>query len=397
MSSRKTVVATAAGAAALALAVGLGAVFTPDAEAEVDSAASGCHTSGIYEVCVASPEQYDDGLDATIVDKLREYVQAAGEGDSIRGAVFEWEMDDRAPQIKGLVDDLVAAKTERGVDVKIILDDRSRNSEVIKTFDANGMVELCDGGCLPHEYDDKAGVMHMKSFTFSTGGELKVAHTSSNLTYAQLKRHENLITVNGDKKLYDSYLGFWNRMAVGSWTYDGETWDGREFNGDAQGLKSYFFPRPSGDPVPATLDNPSCEGDNDKVWVAHSLFTEHRPGTLKQLDELRSEGCDVRVILSREEDRDWVLANSDLDPDSVRLLDGKTGDPDLEWNSHHNKLIVTNALYDGKDRPAVYGGSHNLNLNELRRSSDAMLRVVDQGVYDVFADYYASMFDLAHT
>lgn len=234
--------------------------------------------------------------------------------------------------------------------------------------------------------------MHMKFFTFSDGDQVRVVHTSSNLSDAQLKRHQNLLSVTGDQALYDNYVGFWNRMNVGSWTYDGVEWKGEDRAplGDAPGLKSYFFPRTEADPVRGTLELLECQDGADRVWASASLFhTDERLPVLKVLDDLESSGCDVRVIVALAEHKEWIDVNSDLD--NVRVLDG-AGEV---WHSHHNKLIVTDALYQGEERHAVYAGSHNLNTGSLRLSSDGMLRVADEAVFNLYADYYEEMYALA--
>lgn len=430
MSSGKPRIATAAGAAAAAFATAfsVGAVLTPQADAEPETNAAGCHVSGMYEVCLADPEQNGDenGVDLTILNRLREYVQdAAAAGDGvIRGAVYEWELyrqnDDgvhdpndpkNVPEIAQLVDDLVDAN-DAGVDVQLIVPtDRPRNQDAVERLEAGGItVHSCVGGCLPHDYDSGNGVMHMKTFNISSGGEQKVAHTSSNLTYGQLKRHENMLTVNGDAAMYDHYLGFWDRMRAQDWTVDGEEWTepDKERDADEPGSKVYFYPRAEADPVRGTLNKLSCDADNNRVWLAHSAFRMEdndgnyqpdRQGVLDALDDLESQDCDVRIIVPADDHKAALHEYSGLADGTVTVLDGDGHD----WDSHHNKLIVTDALYDAdgdgnpQPRTAVYAGSHNLNVNELRRSSDAMVRVTDQGVFDLYADFFETMDQLSRS
>lgn len=400
MSIRRSGRIAVAAVAVTALGVGTGLTLTSHADAPPDgaslAAASACHTSDIYEVCVAKPELYDDGFDTVVVDRLTEYVEAVPAGGTIHGAMYEWVADPGVPEIQGLVDALIDAHRDRDVDVQLNIGRKDRNDDVAADFtDAGIYVKRCDDGCLPHDYDDASGAMHLKIFTFADtdGGDVKVAHTSSNMTPNQINRHQNLITVNGDQALYDDYVGLWNRMDVQSWTYEDEEWTGRGRDADAPGLKMYLTPRPEGDPVPATLDKLSCDAEHNRVWVAASMFNG-RPGVRSMLEQLHNDGCDVRVIVNNPDDHSWVT-KADLDPDSVRILEGENGDGSLHWKPQHNKLLITDALYEGEPRTAVHGGSHNLNENNLRRSSDVMLRVVDQGVFDVFVDYYEDMFHLA--
>jgi len=138
------------------------------------------------------------------------------------------------------------------------------------------------------------------------------------------------------------------------------------------------------------LSRLSCITGHNKVWVATTIFSgPERLPVLYALNDLHARGCDVRVIVARHADLDWVLANSDLPTGKVRLLDGG----DLPGT--HNKLLISNALYDGVERTAVYAGSHNLNRGSLQRSSDGMLRVTDEEVHGIYADYFMELFRLS--
>lgn len=392
--------------AILTLAIGFGIATTIQAEAVSETSSSGCQTTGRYEVCITDPAEHD-GADTTIINKLRKYVQSSNDG-AITGGMYLWDMDEQ-PETKDFIDDLGAAK-QRGVAVNLVVgkvvaekdldgdgdkEKYDRNAAAIKELRHHGIaVTQCDKGCIPNSSGEKAGTMHMKFFTFSSGDTLRVVHTSSNLSQGQFERHQNLLSVTGDKALYYHYVGYWNRLKAGSWNYQGEKWTGgdRAREGDVAGTKAYFFPRSEADPVRGTLEKLDCVEGHDRVWVAASLFyTSERLPVLNVLDSLRSEGCDVRVVVARADDRNWVLDNSDLAPETVRLLDGVKG----VWASQHNKLIVTNALYEDGERTAVYAGSHNLNAGSLRNSSDGMLRITDSGVYDIYANYFERLYSLA--
>ncbi|MGH8794980.1 MAG: phospholipase D-like domain-containing protein, partial [Stackebrandtia sp.] len=332
---RRRLVWGVAAAAATTLAATLGVTWA--SHAEVEEAAGCTEVSEMYEVCLTRPDQQDSGVDFSIVNRLTDYVEATEEGDVIRGALFTWDLFDghgeEVPEVVALLDAVVEAHNS-GVDVRIVLDgNQDRNDEVADRLRAAGVPRsLCDGGCLPNGVDDKTGSMHMKFFTFSSGGEYKVAHTSSNMTKGQAGRHQNLLSVTGDEKLYDNYVGYWNRMKERSWTYEGVEWTGKDRArvGDTPGIKSYFFPRQEADPIRGTLEHLTCSEGNDRIWVAASLFyTDERLPVLQVLDDLESSGCDVRVVVAGDDDYKWVNDNSNLD--SVRQLDAGAN-----WGSHHN-------------------------------------------------------------
>lgn len=362
---------------------------TPSDKAETQQSSRdvGCQSTSRYEVCTTNPPEHEGAADPTIVRKFRQQVQETSAGDTIRFAMYVWVLEDDFPDTEGLGRDLIDARS-RGVDVQIVMVDSPANTPAINLLrDAGVPLALCARNCLPDHNGEKVNVMHAKFLLVQSGDQFLVAHASTNLRSNQYAAHQNLLAVHGDEALYQRYLGFWNRMFAGSWTYDGETWAeaDRDGPGDLEGTRAYFFPRSDKDPVREELSRMACRPGHNRLWVAATIFTDsERLGVLHELDRLQAGGCDVRVVVTRGIDHEWVRSHSDLSAGKVRVLTG-----------NHNKLIVADVIYDGEEQPMVFAGSHNLNTGSMQMSSDGMLRVTDPEVLDIYADYYLELFKQA--
>ena len=349
------------------------------------AASDRCTSSGRYTVCTSDPRLFDDGKDLTVIEEIQRRIQATDSGGTIRVAVYEWNL-------KRVAYDLVAAK-ERGVDVRIVIGRNDKkptgNDEVIAILTAGGIpVTQCADACLPNRDGVRDGAMHNKFMLIGDTTGKTVVQTSSNFTVSQVKHHQNLVATQGDNGLYDYYLGYWNRLNVKSWTYDGVTWGGddRARKGDHDLSKAYLLPVNAGDPVVAALNNVTecrAENEDDRIWVAHSLF--ERPAVRERLIELQNMGCDVKVVVARESDESWLERNvagkGQLTASKVKTL-ART----------HNKLIIIDAKYAGQWRKVVFTGSHNLTENSLRNANDVMLRLITPEVVNVYIHYFRDLY-----
>lgn len=356
---------------------------------------SGCHASGNYEVCMTDPPSHAN-RDTTIVDRLRDYVNATGSGDTIRIAMYSWTLT-------GIADDVVHAY-QRGVDVKVVVDkvhtaDLQDSATSLTPYHrlvkAGIPVTSCPASCT----EANGHIMHNKFFLFDTGGKLSVVQTSHNLTNTQLTLFNNLVKVDNDPKLYDFYLGYWNRMSVRSWTYGGVTWgqDQRHADGTLK-TKGYAFPRDS-DIVLGILNNItacSADGDGDgdgdkKIWVAEMLFTGARERIRNRLGQLYSMGCNVKVVVGTD-------AGSDPDKTETWVQSTTSGgynlpnDVVLHTNIHH-KMFLVDAKYNGRWQEVVFTGSHNLTGPSLTQDNEALLRIEDPFVFDQYRTYYDGLFN----
>lgn len=365
-------------ATVLALVAATGFATTTYAHADQ---ASGCSTSGAYEVCFNDPA---NGSDPLIETRLRQLTQSADSGDTIRGSMYTWT---RA----ALATDLVAAKN-RGVDVRMVLDGHNvtdGNAGYTVLVDGGVPVTSCSNGCLG------SNINHNKYFLFNIDGVKQSVLTSSNLSTSQTRWYNNLIRIT-DARLYDYYLAYWNRENAQSWTYDGVTWhdDDKVGYGSSTATKAYVYPRTS-DNILGILGNVtdcSTDGNGDgnsdrKVWLAQSLFTQARESVRNKLAELQAMGCDVRVVVADRETELWVQAANG----SGNLNNGKVG----TLHNTHNKLILIDAYYAGKWQDVVFTGSHNLTGTSLKYNDEAMVRVKDYFVFKHYRIYHDSLMALA--
>lgn len=351
---------------------------------EISAEASGCSTSGAYEVCFNDPAAHS-GSDPLIENRLRELARSAGSGDTIRGAMYTWT---RA----GLAEDLVAAKN-RGADVRVVLDGHNQtdgNAGYTVLRDGGVPVTSCSNdGCIG------SNINHNKLFLFDIGGAKQSVLTSANLSKAQTGWYNNLIRIT-DAGLYDYYLGYWNRMNAQSWTYDGVTWhdDDKVGYGSGTATKAYVYPRGT-DNVLGVLGNVtkcSTDGNGDgnsdrKIWIAQSLFTSARESVRNKLADLADMGCDVRVVVADRETELWVQASNS----GGNLNDGKVG----RVTNSHNKLLLIDAYYAGKWQDVVFTGSHNLTGTSLKTNDEALVRVTDYFVFKQYRLYFDKLFALA--
>ncbi|MGH8795284.1 MAG: phospholipase D-like domain-containing protein [Stackebrandtia sp.] len=359
--------AAAASVALVPSATATSGPYTPEAVPR------GCEVSGAFEVCTLDPTQ-SGGQDNAIEERLTQYTAEAGDGDSIRVAMYSWTR-------REVADALVAA-SDRGADVKIVIDDiiKQSNTEAYKVLSASDIpLTSCVDSCLG------TGINHNKFFLFDVGGAVSAAQTSSNMTSTQQTKYNNMLTVTGDTGLYDWYTGYWNRLNAKSWTYDGVTWGDADkiYRGD--GVEAYAYPRGS-DNLLGILNNiTECGDDHGTIRVAQSMFREKRVAIRDRLAELQdSLGCDVQVITSSEgTDEQWVEAGG-LDPAKVVSLES------------HNKLIIVDAFMSDRSQQAVFTGSHNLTGTSLSNNDEAIVKVEnDAFVFGAFTAYFDGMYDRA--
>src|SRR5689334_21934294 len=118
------------------------------AAAKVKTKTSGCNSNGSYEICFSSPGS-KGGSDPAVVRHFIDIFNAAGPGDSLRIAMFRWD-------IPSTTKALVAAQ-KRGAHVEIVADadmtTKPAGRSVIAQIEAGDPmphnVVVCNGSCLP--------------------------------------------------------------------------------------------------------------------------------------------------------------------------------------------------------------------------------------------------------
>lgn len=383
---RRVFVTAATAVLAAAGAVTVTTLAGPQAAAEP----SGCSNMDRYTVCTTYTP--DHKPDTAISDEMARHIDHTERGDSIRAAMYLWELkDDGSNAPEKVANALVAAK-KRGVDVKVVLgavddisDGDKRNQRFRDLMNANGIhLTNCEDACQDTSPNGRKGAMHNKFFLIQNGGSNNVLLSSSNLSVGQVSDFQNMIITRGDEKLFDFMTQYWNRLDDKSWNgwSDGD----KKAYGDYDDSKAYAFWRAKGDPVLGNLNNVTdCNSDHNRVWVAASM--SGRDSVRARLKELHDMGCDVRAVIAPgpgNKNEEWLQA--------IGLSKAKV--KDLKY--HHNKFILVDAKYHGEWQKVMWTGSHNhLNDSSLRNSNDINLRIIRDDVFDVYARYFITMFDNA--
>ncbi|MFG3339030.1 phosphatidylserine/phosphatidylglycerophosphate/cardiolipin synthase family protein [Glycomyces sp. NPDC048151] len=349
--------------------------LTASVATEADAAATGCGRTGSFTVCTTNP---NGTKDTAIVNEITKQVQATGDGDTIRLAVYYFSLD---KQVAPLADALVAAK-KRGVDVKAVFGTRSdkpslNDAVIAKLKSAGAAVRQCSAGCLPNADGTRKGPMHNRFFLIEKGGSPTVLVTSLSFVGSQLTQAHNLLGVHGDQAVYDFYNAYWNRLYAKSW--DGWTDANKGRTGSL--AKAWVFPR-SADPVAAELAQITACHDGDRVWVGHANFQSNRPETRAQLDRIQGLGCQVRVVVRTGPTASPGWIEDKLGSSNVRVHD-----------AHRNKYLVAEAQFGSTHRAVVWTGTHNLNGNGLKHSDDNMMRVMNQSVADRYLEHFQALWN----
>jgi hypothetical protein len=362
--NRKLLALAAAGALLMAAAV----------PAPASAAASGCTRTGDYTVCLADPG--GTVKDTTIINELVRQIDATGKGDTVRAAVYQWSLDKPVGQ---LADAMVNAK-KRGADVRAVLgqlsSNPSANNPVINKFKAAGIkVKQCKGGCLPNADGTRKGPDHNRFFLIEKDGEPKVFVTSLSFVRSHTTQANNLLGVHGDRGLFDFYTSYWNRLYAQTW--DGWTDKNKSTTSDL--ARAWVFPR-GPDPVAEQLAGITKCGDGDRVLVGHANFQSNRPAVRSELDRIQGLGCQVRVVVLNADTSDPGWLEDKLGGSNVRVHD-----------DHRNKFIVAEAYFNGTHRAVVWTGTHNLQGNAMKHADDNLLRVSNQAVADLYADFFQQL------
>ncbi|MQM27208.1 phospholipase D-like domain-containing protein [Glycomyces albidus] len=354
---------------ALAVAGMLLLAFTVPSSAP--AAATGCTRTPEYTVCSADPGGYVK--DTSIIAEIVRRIDAAGEGDTVRAAVYQWSLD---KPVTPLADAMVNAKL-RGADVAAVVGrlgaNPTANDPLIDRLTAAGiLVKQCPDACLPNADGTRKGPDHNRFFLIEDDGAPTVLVTSLSFVRWHTTQANNLLGVHGDRELYDFYASYWDRLHSGTW--DGWTEEHKAVAGDLG--RAWVFPR-GADPIAEQLAAITGCGIGDRVLVAHANFQSKRPAVRAELDRIQALGCRVRVVVVDTETAHPGWLEDRLGARNVRVHD-----------AHRNKFIVAEAEFGDVHQAVVWTGTHNLNGNGMRHADDNLLSVADPTVAAEYADFF---------
>jgi hypothetical protein len=377
-------------AASLCLASPLLATALPTAPAGARPAAvagkTGCQARTGMEVCFTSPPTVPG--DPTVLDRPSRLFDTAGPGDTIRVAMFRWDI--RPPT------DAILAAQRRGATVLLVGDDDLRLNKqgrrLITTLEEQDPtrrnVTICDGACLPWRapgpYPDSQDVQHLKFYVTDIGGVQSFMTSSANLEDRQYRQYNSFIKID-DPALYAFGVAYFSRMEAQSLTVDGERWDDRSKVWKRGPVTAAVYPNRS-DLLLSTLKDLSCtRGARD---VSAMVAVIQRADVRAQLARLSDRGCRVRVVTSRDTVENWVqrtLPSGDIPDRQVRTV------------LTHDKMLVAHARFRGKSTHVVVTGTSNTTCGGLLYNDEVMLRVVgDRWLHDQYLAHFDDAYSRAH-
>ncbi|MBE4737650.1 MULTISPECIES: phospholipase D-like domain-containing protein [Streptomyces] len=361
----------------------------------------------------------DGNAQLAIRTRLIELTDAALPGSTIKVAVYHvWEAS--------VVDALVAAKN-RGVHVQVLLDESSVSDRPTNTAYGNLVAALgtdrtkgsyiatcaVDRSCLG---DPKYGqsIMHNKFWLFSAveGATNVVVQTTSNSTpSAHTKFFNDALLLPDNPTMYDAYADYFDTMVARDWA----AW---EYRTVSNGLyKAYFFPRAGStratDTVYSVLNNVQCSykdsaGVARKTWVRVAIFKITRLAIAEKLVALKQAGCNVSIVYAESDSAKssggtkgtWEKLHTSGGP-TVRCYNDDR-DPLNPGNKLttpyiiHTKYILVDGQYDGVRNKISFTGSGNYTGPALRENDEAIVKVDDDAVHDMYRTHFDKVIGVAY-
>lgn len=309
-------------------------------------------------------------------DTVTDLINHAAAGSSIHISLYHFTR--MAP-----AQALIAAKTQRNVAVHVVLDGSNLGNGVYNALSPvlGADLTLCQssagGSCIGSD------INHSKYYLFSqldNGQTNVVVQSSANLTSPMLVDHNNLVIVRDDPAFYQAYLSYWNDQHADQQNLDYY----KTVNGNSP-VRSYFFPRASGDTIVSILDNVVCSSGNKKIRLAMSLFSDGRVAIAQKLVTKKQQGCSVIALLANRDGSPGVTITSTLAAGNVPYyLVTETA----TRSTIHSKYLLIDADYTGaagvEAKKLVFTGSHNYTTGALQQNDEQLTRVDDAGIYDAF-------------
>jgi phosphatidylserine/phosphatidylglycerophosphate/cardiolipin synthase-like enzyme len=351
---------------------------------------SGCNTAATYEVCFSSPATHG-GSDPAVVRHFIDIFNSAGAGDSLRIAMFRWD-------IPATTKAIVAAQ-KRGAHVEIVADadmtTKQAGQQVISQIESGdpmfGNIVVCKGACLPWAGSGPAppsqDVNHLKYLLADIDGKKSVITSSSNFEGRQYSQVNSLTRVYNDS-LYAFGLQYFQRLRAQSWTVGGVTWSNQKksFSGPPGAM---VYPR-HGDLVVDTLKSVHCAKGMNTVNILIAVVQRYDVRT--QIGRLAKDGCKLRIVTTRDLIENWLQS-------PFKLPDGRTVDIDndrVRTIIAHDKVYAIHAKIHGKERYVVVTGTSNTTCGGLLYNDEMMLRLDGKWAFKTYSAHVADAFKHAH-
>jgi phosphatidylserine/phosphatidylglycerophosphate/cardiolipin synthase-like enzyme len=353
-----------------------------------------------------------------ILNRLIELTNSALPGSTIKVAVYHiWE----PPIVEALVN-----AHSRGVNVQILVDESSVSDRPTNTSyatlraklgvqrTASSFIWRCpvDKSCLG---DPKYGqsIMHNKFWLFSAveGATNVVVQTTTNSTpSAHTKFFNDALLLPNNRTLYSGYSGYFRDMLEMDW----RSWRYRSVSNGT--YKAYFFPRPgttnSSDTIYSILNNVQCTyqdtaGVTQRTRVRVGVFKITRQGIADKLLALKRAGCTVEVLYAETDSAKsqggtpgtWETLHTSGGPTARCYNDDRDPlNPGQKLTTPyiiHNKYLLIDGMYAGARDKVTFSGSQNWTAPALRENDEAIVKVDDDAVHDMYRASFTRMMGVA--
>jgi phosphatidylserine/phosphatidylglycerophosphate/cardiolipin synthase-like enzyme len=354
---------------------------------------SGCNTDGkAYEVCFSSPGTHG-GSDPAVVRHFIDIFKSAGEGDSLRIAMFRWD-------IPATTKAIVAAQ-KRGAHVEIVADadmtTKPAGRSVIQQIEDGdpmpGNVVVCKGACLPWsgagpKAPPSQDVNHLKYLLADVGGKKSVITSSSNFEGRQYSQVNSMTRVYDDS-FYAFGMQYFQRLRAQSWTVNGDTWTDPKKSFRDDDISAMVYPR-HGDLVLDTLKSVHCAKGMKTVDIMVAVI--QRYDIRAQIGRLWNEGCKMRIITTRDLIENWIQS-------PFRLPNGQSVDINnnvVRTIIAHDKVYAIHAKIHGQERYVVVTGTSNTTCGGLLYNDEMMVRLDGKWAFKTFVAHVTDSFKHSH-
>jgi phosphatidylserine/phosphatidylglycerophosphate/cardiolipin synthase-like enzyme len=326
---------------------------------------TGCQARSGVEVCFTSPPTVPS--DPTVLDRPTRLFDTAGAGDTIRVAMFRWDI--KAPT------DAILAAQRRGATVLLVGDDdlllNKQGRRLVETLEeqdpARRNVTICDGACLPWRapgpYPDSQDVQHLKFYVTDIGGVQSFITSSANLEDRQYRQYNSWLKVD-DPGLHRFGVAYFERLQAQSLRVDGERWNDRRKVWASGGTTAAVYPNRS-DLLLSTLRDITCTRKARDVSAMVAVI--QRADVRAQLARLSENGCRVRIVTSRDTVENWLQRP---------LKAGDIPDGRVRTALTHDKMLAVHARFRGRTTHLVVTGTSNTTCGGLLYNDEVMLRIV---------------------
>ncbi len=338
----------------------------------------GCKAKRNVEVCLSSPGTHG-GTHPVVINRMRKLFKKARAGDSLRIAMFRWD-------IPGAAENLVDAQA-RGVHVELVVDhDVVANpvgASLVQRIEAGdpapGNTVVCDGACLPWTGAGPApyaqDINHLKLIVADIGGERSVVTSSSNLAGLQYRQYNSLLRIVSPK--YYRFANAWydalKAQRVG------------KIKMTLADPPAMLYPR-RGDILADTLRRVRCTPRLDQVDV--HLAVIQRADIRSRLVQLHRSGCRVRVVVDRPAVEKWLEQKIPVAGGGRARLPKAL----VRQVSTHDKGVIIHALVGGRPQYVVVTGTSNATCGGLRYNDEIMLRLKGKWIHDRYGKHFADAF-----